>query len=236
MRRRALLVVIVLFLLSFGLFLWNCTNAKAENIHANCRGTELHLPRDKARLLDSLAVVQNREEIGSGVIVSPDGYLLTAAHVVGSARQVAVYLNSGDVVTGQVLQVDEAKDAALVKIPGHSLPCRPLQTRLPSSGTDVYGAGLTLQSQRVAYQMTEGQVTDASDNRLQTNADLPMGNSGGPFLNGRGEVLGLISWKKQPLSLDFFGPDSGKNGKNVRSSGASALSLQRMLHAFLSRH
>lgn len=180
-----------------------------------------HLPQETAKTLDSMVIIQNGAELGSGVLISRDGYLLTAAHVVSPARQVAVHLHSGEAILGQVLRMDLNRDIALVKIPGTQYACRPLQTQMPKVGMPVYGVGMALDTHRLTYQMTPAWVTrniHADPNSLQTNANLPIGHSGGPFLNQKGEVVGIVSWKEQPAHAE------------TRSYGASIPAIQHLLH------
>jgi S1-C subfamily serine protease len=192
-----------------------------------CHAVPLHLPREKDQALESLVIVQNGAELGSGVIISPDGYVLTAAHVVSPANKVAVFLRSGEARAGKVLYVNPKLDAALVKISARGLSCRPLMTELPPPGEPLYGIGLSLESYRATYQFTPGQLTgrpatSPHDELLQVDANLPIGNSGGPFLDKNGRIAGLIGWKSRKSA-------SGEIAKDTCTYGASSVSILRML-------
>lgn len=187
-----------------------------------CPATPLQMPEDKELALDSMVIIQNGAELGSGVIISPDGYVLTAAHVISPARNVAVHLRSGRSLPGKVLHVNPRLDAALLKVSGNGLTCRPLRASLPEAGEPTYGMGLSLDSYRAIYRITEGQITLVQADLLQADANLPIGNSGGPFLDVKGNVVGIISRKAQPSS-------PAEKEQRTYSYGASAVALQKML-------
>jgi serine protease Do len=157
------------------------------------------LPRDLDKVMDSVVIVQNGSNIGSGVLVSEEGYILTAAHVVTGAQSVAVYLADGESVPGQVLRVDPDQDVALVKIAGGQYHCLPLQRKEPVIGSEVYGIGVRLAG-NLAFTVARAQVkgyleAGGGPVYIQTDANLAPGNSGGPLLNASGEVVGIVSWK-----------------------------------------
>jgi S1-C subfamily serine protease len=187
----------------------------------------LHLPEDTEQILDSLVLVQNGDELGSGVLINPNGYLLTAAHVVKDEERVAVHLRSGQNLDGKVLRRDALLDLALVKIPGRGLRSLPLQEAEPEEGQMVYGVGLLLEEQRLTYYITPGKaLAQPVRGLLRCDADLPVGNSGGPFLNERGEVVGLIAWKvysKKDQATTSYGADVASLRKFLRG-GAPRIS------------
>jgi S1-C subfamily serine protease len=163
-----------------------------------CRTAEIALPTDIKQALDGVAIVQNSDQIGSGVLISPDGYLLTAAHVVSGARTAAVYLSTGETIQGRVLRVHKAQDVALLKLPEGHYRCLPVQPEAPRIGSRVFSIGIVL-SGPMHFQVTRAKVNgyweEASALYMQTDANLLPGSSGGPLLNERGEVVGIISWK-----------------------------------------
>src|SRR5204863_7004938 len=78
------------------------------------------------RVSPSVVNVRRGRSGGSGVIVAPDGYALTNAHVVDGAREVAVTLDSGAEVTAAVVGTDSATDLAVIRILGSGLPAAEL--------------------------------------------------------------------------------------------------------------
>ena len=180
--------------------------------------TPVQLPEDFDPALASLVVIQNQGELGSGVLISEDGLIFTAAHVVGPVRRVAVYLRSGEVLSGRVLYSNLQKDIALVQIPGQHFSCRPLKMKPIVSGDWLYGMGITLENNRLIYRITPSQgLYENTAELIQTDADLPIGNSGGPLLNTQGDVVGIISWKNQ------------SSQKGIHSYGISVTAVQHLL-------
>jgi len=137
---------------------------------------------------------------GSGFIIDPDGYILTNHHVVDGAERIAVTLADGRSFRGTVVGTDPAIDVALVKIAAEGrLPVAPLgdsdQLRV---GEWVCAIGNPL---GYVHSVTVGVVSfigrklfDPSlDDYIQTDAFINFGNSGGPLINARGEVIGINS-------------------------------------------
>jgi Do/DeqQ family serine protease len=135
---------------------------------------------------------------GSGVIVRPDGVILTNNHVVERARRLAVHLHDGRVFRGRVLGTDPATDLALVRIDATGLPAAPLgDSDRARVGEWVLAVGAPLGLEAT---VTHGVVSATGraglganeiEDYLQTDASINPGNSGGPLVNLRGEVLGI---------------------------------------------
>jgi S1-C subfamily serine protease len=172
----------------------------------------LQLPRDLPQVMDSVVLVQNGSEIGSGVIVSPDGYLLTASHVVGDSSRAAVYLASGEVLNAQVLRTNPERDIALLKLEKSNLSCLPIRKSLPSVGSRLFSIGASPVGE-VQFRVIPGTIQGYQGGAghplyLQTDANLNPGNSGGPFLDEQGRVIGIIGWKSvaPDWASHSFGP------------------------------
>ena len=153
---------------------------------------------------------QTREQqgSGSGVIIRPDGYIVTNNHVVANATKVQVTLNNNKVYDAKVIGTDPATDVALIKIDAQGLPTLPFgdsdQLRL---GEWVLAVGSPLGYQRRST-ITAGIVSakgrsKAHDPRernnggiqiesfIQTDAAVNPGNSGGALVNKTGELVGI---------------------------------------------
>jgi serine protease Do len=135
--------------------------------------------------------------LGSGVIVSPDGYILTNNHVVGHATEIHVTLMDGREFTAKVVGKDAKTDLALIKIDAKK-PL-PAATLGDSARTDVgdwviaigspFGFNLTVTAGIVS---AKGRALGGSyDNFIQTDASINPGNSGGPLFNTEGQVIGI---------------------------------------------
>lgn len=153
---------------------------------------------------------QTREQqgSGSGVIIRPDGYIVTNNHVVANATKVQVTLNNNKVYDAKVIGTDPATDVALIKIDAQGLPTLPFgdsdQLRL---GEWVLAVGSPLGYQ-LRSTITAGIVSAkgrsmAHDPRernnggiqiesfIQTDAAVNPGNSGGALVNKTGELVGI---------------------------------------------
>ncbi|MBW4574455.1 MAG: trypsin-like peptidase domain-containing protein [Aphanothece sp. CMT-3BRIN-NPC111] len=138
---------------------------------------------------------------GSGFIISPDGRLITNAHVVADADTVKVTLKDGRVLNGKVAGVDVVTDLAVVKIEGNSLPTVKLgnsENLRPGQWAIAIGNPLGLDNSvtvgiisALGRSSSEVGVPDKRVSFIQTDAAINPGNSGGPLLNARGEVIGI---------------------------------------------
>ena len=141
-----------------------------------------------------------QRSLGSGFIISDDGYIITNHHVVGDADKITVRLSDKEEYDAKVIGSDEKTDIAVVKIsPKHTLTSVPLGN---SSDLQVgdwvmaignpFGLDQTVTAGIVS---AKGRVIGAGpyDDFIQTDASINPGNSGGPLLNLKGEVVGINS-------------------------------------------
>src|SRR5262249_43888109 len=141
-----------------------------------------------------------QRSLGSGFIISEDGYIITNHHVVGDADKITVRLSDKEEYDAKVVGSDDKTDIAVVKItPKHTLHAVPL-----GSSTDLqvgdwvmaignpFGLDQTVTAGIVS---AKGRVIGAGpyDDFIQTDASINPGNSGGPLLNLKGEVVGINS-------------------------------------------
>src|SRR5437764_178383 len=137
---------------------------------------------------------------GSGVLFTPDGYLLSNAHVVGKARQVSVSLPDGSSHQGHVIGADPATDLAVAHIDGAHLPA----AELGESATLKVGQLVVAIGNPLGFSFTVsagvvsalGRTLRAQDGRLmdaiiQSDVAMNPGNSGGPLVDSRGRVVGI---------------------------------------------
>jgi len=141
---------------------------------------------------------QKRRSLGSGFIVSDDGYILTNNHVVEKADEITVILLDKEEFQAEVVGTDPKTDIALIKIKaGRKLPGIPLGD---SEGLEIgewvvaignpFGLGHTVTTGIVS---AKGRVIGSGpyDDFIQTDASINPGNSGGPLFNLKGEVVGI---------------------------------------------
>ncbi len=136
---------------------------------------------------------------GSGVIMSEEGYILTNDHVVRGASRVFVGLHDRRQFEGVVVGVDEASDLAVVKIEAVDLlPAEWGDSDALSVGSMVWAVGSPYGLEQTvtsgilsAKERGNGELQDVTREYLQTDAAVNPGNSGGPLVNARGEVVGI---------------------------------------------
>ncbi len=139
--------------------------------------------------------------LGSGVIISPDGYIVTNNHVVDGATDIRVTLTDRRILSAKLIGADPLTDLAVIKVDETNLPSVPLgdSTKLhPGQSVLAFGNPLGFR-----FTVTRGIVSAlnrpnpyAADRRapgqfIQTDAAINPGNSGGPLVNARGEVVGI---------------------------------------------
>lgn len=143
---------------------------------------------------------QKQQSLGSGFIVSSDGYIATNAHVVAMAQQIRVRLATREEYDARLVGMDQKTDLALLKIrPRNPLPAATLgDSDTLEVGDWVVAVGNPF---GLASTVTAGIVSAKDraigagpyDDFIQTDASINPGNSGGPLLNLRGEVVGINS-------------------------------------------
>lgn len=173
--------------------------------------------------------------IGSGVIISSDGYIVTNDHVVDGAKDIKVTLHDRRVLNGRVVGVDKLTDLAVVKVNAHDLPAiswgdsgklEPGQTVLAFGSPFGY----------FQFSVTRGIVSAVNrpnpyndDARkpggyIQTDAAINPGNSGGPLVNAHGELVGINTF-----IISNSGSFAGA-GFAIPSQMAHAISAQLIEH------
>ncbi len=148
---------------------------------------------------------QEVKGLGSGFLISSDGYILTNDHVAGNAKEITVTMTSGDKYPAELIGTDQVTDVALLKIKGTDLP----YVKLGNSDDVMIGEwaiafgnpfGLFDNIDKpivtVGVVSAKGMNLNVDNNRsyrglIQTDAVINAGNSGGPLVNGDGEVIGI---------------------------------------------
>lgn len=144
------------------------------------------------------------EGAGSGFVIDPRGYILTNYHVVAGAQTIEVILGDRSKYTGKFIGADQRNDVALIKIDpkGKQLAALPLgdSSKLQVGQKvlaigDPFGFQSTLTTGVVSALGRTVQTSETTliDDAIQTDASINRGNSGGPLINTRGEVIGVNS-------------------------------------------
>lgn len=161
---------------------------------------------------------QREQGLGSGVIISPTGYIVTNNHVVDKATTLKVTLSDGRDFPAKVIGTDPQTDVAVVKINANDLPTMPFansdSTRVGDlcfAIGDPFGQAHTVTMGIVSakgrnLRESLGQIQDF----IQTDASINPGNSGGALINARGEMIGMNT-----MILTGGGASFGGEGGNI---------------------
>ncbi|PYS49327.1 MAG: peptidase S1 [Acidobacteria bacterium] len=160
-------------------------------------------PSSNNPLLDMLRRQSRRPArgVGSGFIVDPKGYILTNQHVVEGATRIIVRLQDGEEYRGTVKGIDEETDVAVVKIDAQKdLPIVKLGNSDDAQVGDwvlaigsPFGLDQTVTAGIISKKERQAAAFTSFQQFLQTDAAINRGNSGGPLVNMRGEVIGINS-------------------------------------------
>jgi serine protease Do len=145
-------------------------------------------------------VPQERREkaLGSGVIVSPEGYILTNNHVVDGAKEVTVTLHDKREMKARVIGTDPRTDIAVVKIEGSNFPVLKLADSSKVEIGDIvlavgnpFGVGQTVTAGIVSATGRGGLGIEQVEDFIQTDAPINPGNSGGALVDDEGHLIGI---------------------------------------------
>ncbi len=137
--------------------------------------------------------------LGSGVIMSKDGYILTNKHVIQNADQIVVALQNGNIFEASLVGSDNLTDLAVLKIRANNLSTIPQNSDRQAHVGDVvlaignpYNLGQSV-SQGIISAVGRNAVGDSvgRQNFIQTDASINRGNSGGALINSAGELVGI---------------------------------------------
>lgn len=171
-------------------------------------------------------VIFSDDDMGSGVLISPDGYILTNQHVAGSSGHVRIRWADGAESAGEVVRADKRRDVALIKVEaakGRPLAIRPTPVDV---GETVYAIGTPMTE---AYQntVTRGIVSATrqldGQSFIQSDAGMTHGNSGGPLVDEKGAVVGLADLTvdaSKGSTINFFIPiDEALKALSLKPAG-----------------
>ncbi|MBE3658426.1 outer membrane-stress sensor serine endopeptidase DegS [Vibrio navarrensis] len=151
--------------------------------------------------------------LGSGVIVSEKGYIITNYHVVAQADQIVVALQDGRVAAAQLVGKDRRTDIAILRIEGSNFPVIPLNPNYKAKVGDVvlaignpYNLGQTTTFGIISATGRSSISADGRQAFIQTDAAINEGNSGGALVNTRGELVGINTASfQQATDMETYG-------------------------------
>ena len=182
---------------------------------------------------------------GSGVVISPDGYVLTNTHVVENASRISVTLSGGDEYDAEVIGVDKTSDLALLLLNGNNFPFaemgdsddliigewvialgNPFELFSISNQPTASVGIISANHMDFGMQKESGRVLQ---NMIQTDAAINPGNSGGPLVNSEGRVIGIntfiftgSNYNRGSIGIGFAIPinTAKRIAKELKTSGS----------------
>lgn len=148
---------------------------------------------------------QQVKGLGSGFIISPDGYIITNDHVAGNAKEITVTLTSGEKLSAEIVGTDPVMDICLLKVEGKNLPYLTMGNSdevIVGEWVIALGNPFGLFEINDKPTVTVGVISSTGMNlgrvdgrvyrdMIETDAAINGGNSGGPLVNSLGEVIGV---------------------------------------------
>jgi serine protease Do len=180
--------------------------------------------------------------LGSGVIISPDGYIVTNNHVIDGATDIRVTMSDRRILPAKLVGADPLTDLAVIKVDGTNLPSVPWgdSTKLrPGQMVLAFGNPFGFR-----FTVTRGIVSalnrpnpDAGDRRkpgeyIQTDAAINPGNSGGPLVDARGEVVGINTFLISPSGA-FSGMGFAIPTQIVRPTAEALIRYGKVTHGYM---
>src|SRR5689334_2572181 len=180
--------------------------------------------------------------LGSGIIISPDGYIVTNNHVIEGATDIRVTLNDRRVLPAKLIGADPMTDLAVIKINGSGFPSLPWgDSTMLKPGQTVLAFGNPF---NFRFTVTRGIVSAlnrpnpySDDARkpgefIQTDAAINPGNSGGPLVNAHGEVVGINTFLISP-SGSFSGMGFAIPTQIVRPTVEKLIQFGKVTHGYI---
>lgn len=170
-------------------------------------------PRPIAETLPAVASVFSTTGMGSGFLISPDGYVLTNQHVVGDTKFVKLKWSDGSETLGEVVRADSRRDVALVKTQAPGRTVLGMRHVAAQTGESVFAIGTPLE-EKFQNTVTRGIVsaTRTYDGMpfIQSDVVINSGNSGGPLVDEKGAVIGIcvsgMDIGGAPVGINLFIP------------------------------
>ncbi len=161
--------------------------------------TDIKAANDLESISQSVVTIETNGGHGSGMLVSTDGYILTNNHVVDGNTEVNVEFSNGYSFIAKVIRTSEEMDVALLKIEGKGFKALSFgnsdKVKLGDDVNAIGSPGNKSLSQTVTRGIISGNRLIENKKYLQTDVSISPGNSGGPLLNKKGEVIGIITSK-----------------------------------------
>jgi serine protease Do len=177
---------------------------------------------------------QREHSLGSGVILSPDGYVVTNNHVIAHATEIVVMLQDRRVFKGRVVGADPQTDVAVLKLAASGLPAATWSDSLPEPGDAVmafgnpFGLSFTVTRGIVSAVGRSGLGIESYEDFIQTDAAINPGNSGGALVDVHGRVVGINT-----AILSTSASPGGQGGFNGVGFAIPAATVRRVVESLI---
>ena len=186
-------------------------NASASVVTIQTRATKTRELSEAPDTTVGLLSEHSLDTLGSGVIVSPDGYILTSHHVVVGISEIFVTLKDGQRYSAQLLSADKDTDLAVLKILADNLPAIEMTpTETLKVGQPVlaignpFAVGQTVTSGIISALGRHGFGLNNYEDFIQTDAAINQGNSGGALVDAQGKLVGINAAIYSPEQNEGF--------------------------------
>jgi S1-C subfamily serine protease len=163
------------------------------------------MPEGAEQAISGTVLIEGEHGFGSGIILSVDGYALTAAHVVADESKLTAKLRDGSTRSVRVLRVATKRDVALVKLDGEPIQCLTVAPGQAQVGAEVYAIG-SPESKDLSFSISRGIVSGMrdwnGDPLIQTDASVNSGHSGGPLIDGNGRIIAITLSKIAGIGIE----------------------------------
>lgn len=203
---------------SFFVYLTSCLDNYLKDLYstsieiAQCdtAGTENNSRELLKPAMNSVVTVISNNDFGSGTIISSDGYILTNFHVTGGEKSLKIKTHTGEILQGSLVKSNKDYDMALLKVDGKNFSCLPLAENnyAAEPGDNIYAVGTPL-DQQFSQSVSKGVISGIRKingiSFFQTDVTLNSGNSGGPILNEKGQIIGVVTMKMSGKGIEGIG-------------------------------
>ncbi|MEO5571172.1 MAG: trypsin-like peptidase domain-containing protein [Bacteroidia bacterium] len=160
-------------------------------------------------ITSSVVTVQTDDGFGSGVIITSDGYIITNYHVIEGEKSVLVKLGKEQKIKAEIIKVNKDYDLAMIKINQAGLKALSIaNSDSTGTGDEIFAAGTPL-DKSLGQTVTRGIISGYREwngvNFIQTDVSINAGNSGGPLLNQKGEIIGITTMKAFGRGIEGIG-------------------------------
>jgi S1-C subfamily serine protease len=177
--------------------------------------------------LKGVVAIITEDSMGSGFILTSDGYVVTNFHVIQNGNSIRVLTHDKSILNANPIGIDRLRDLALLKIQGSFEPLKLANSDNLQVGNKVIAIGNPL---GLSFTVTEGIISGLNregpnglEEHVQADAPLNPGNSGGPLLDTKGEVVGINNFKISGAESLGFALESNSIKSSVNSIAAQTI-------------